>query len=338
MSRYAALVSYLSTKPREMSEVRLTFAEIEGIIGHPLPPSASQHWYWHGRGYRVHVDLLAEAGWSAHLDPKGKTVGFRRDTGVLSRGPLTTPIRESLEAQAPLAADREERIRDLTENLRRYVEAFTARQRDPSTAVFAGRKVSVHKRTLQRLRAIGLDEVLSGRETEFFRLLYDTLDAWGMNSRAAVLVDFGEFRDSILSNAAAIRELQDISLRDLDETSSPGVARHLLRLMYSLSVSGSRTKMVAFSKALHHMLPNLVPPMDRQYTVRFFLGPTRKTGDIDRHFPDIYRWCAVIAAANREVLPGLVGGCDDLTSNVFDTSETKLIDNAIVEYVKSNWG
>jgi hypothetical protein len=39
-----------------------------------------------------------------------------------------------------------------------------------------------------------------------------------------------------------------------------------------IKVSTSRTQIVAGSKFLHHVLPDLVPPIDRRYTFRFFTG------------------------------------------------------------------
>jgi hypothetical protein len=41
-------------------------------------------------------------------------------------------------------------------------------------------------------------------------------------------------------------------------------------LYQALDVSESGATVVANSKALHHLLPRLVPPVDRQYTLRFF--------------------------------------------------------------------
>ncbi len=340
MSKFTPLIENLSARPKDLREVRLTFAEIEKVIGQPLPGSAAEHWYWHGRGYRPHVDLLADAGWSAHLDPKAKTVGFRRLDGD-TVSPVWQPVLRSAAGSSVGLTGRDDRVRDLTQNLRCYVEAFTRRQQEPNDAVFTGPSVYFHKRTLQRLACVGLDQILSGRETEFFELLYATLVSWGMyrmGPGGAKLVGFDRFRSSILDNAGAVRELRDLSLSGLDDKPAVDVAAHLVSLMDALSVSRSKTRMVACSKTLHHLLPKLVPPMDREYTLWFFYAPTNKTNAIDKCFPDVYRWCAAIAAANRDHIEGLVGGCDDLASDVFNTSETKLIDNAIVEYVLSKLG
>jgi len=67
-------------------------------------------------------------------------------------------------------------------------------------------------------------------------------------------------------------------------------------------VSTSRTQIVASSKFLHHLLPDLIPPIDRQYTFAFLTGQKTVTSNraafldsvkradtqsgIDRMFPE----------------------------------------------------
>jgi len=332
MSKLAGLVEYLAALPSDRHEVRLSFAQMDGLIHDPLPAYAAQHQYWHGP--RPHVDALRRAGWSAHLDPKAREVSFRRTGGSIARTVRSTAVEATLGARV-CTVNRGERIRDLMQNLPEYVAAFGQRQSSRETAVFTTEQVRCHKVTLQRLDAVGLRGVLSRRETEFYELLYATLKAWGMHKRKAKLVALDELRSSMLSNADALTELQGLNLRDLDASAADAVARQLANLMQCIKVSGTGTKMVAFTKALHHLLPGLVPPMDREYTMWFFYYPVDKTSPIDGHFPDVYRWCASIASANRDVIPGLVSGFGDLTSGVFDTGEAKLVDNAIIEYVTS---
>jgi hypothetical protein len=53
------------------------------------------------------------------------------------------------------------------------------------------------------------------------------------------------------------------------------LAPKLWDIVAHLKVSTSETQIVAGSKALHHALPDLVPPIDRQCTFRFFIGQKR---------------------------------------------------------------
>ena len=42
----------------------------------------------------------------------------------------------------------------------------------------------------------------------------------------------------------------------------------------TLDINDNYTKAVVDSKALHHLLPDLIPPMNRAYTGRFFACPS----------------------------------------------------------------
>ncbi len=74
-TKYGPLVAYLATQ-RE-SPVECTFAEIEGIIGFPLPRTArTVAGFWTDQR-RMHVRAWEEAGWRARLDFPNRQVIFR---------------------------------------------------------------------------------------------------------------------------------------------------------------------------------------------------------------------------------------------------------------------
>jgi hypothetical protein len=79
-SRYAPLVAYIAACPS--APVRLTFAEIEAILGRPLAVSAqvAPHFWRDAHTQRFVADLRA-LGWEAHLDIRGRAVEFRRPGG-----------------------------------------------------------------------------------------------------------------------------------------------------------------------------------------------------------------------------------------------------------------
>ena len=91
------------------------------------------------------------------------------------------------------------------------------------------------------------------------------------------------------------------------------------------------TLLVANSKALHHLLPGLVPPIDRNYTLRFFVGR-----------PHIYRgWDAellflAIYPLFHEIAVRCAGEIHELLAKPLEgmnTSVTKVIDNAILGFM-----
>jgi hypothetical protein len=100
------------------------------------------------------------------------------------------------------------------------------------------------------------------------------------------------------------------------------VGATLARLAQSLEIVRNNARIVPGSKALHHLLPELVVPIDRAYTQRFFdwANPTFQSFP-ERCFRQAFTAFARIA---RETQPQQYEGSG------WYTSRTKVIDNAIV--------
>jgi len=78
-TKYRPIIAYLAAQ--RGSEVTCTFAQIEGIVGFPLPRTArTVTGFWTDR-LRPHVRAWKQAGWQAHLDFPNRRVIFRRDAG-----------------------------------------------------------------------------------------------------------------------------------------------------------------------------------------------------------------------------------------------------------------
>ena len=77
-NRYSALAEYL--KRRSGGLVRLSFGEIEKIIGGPLPQSAREHRaWWANDKFHSQGKAWLSAGWvSEDLDLEGKEISFSR--------------------------------------------------------------------------------------------------------------------------------------------------------------------------------------------------------------------------------------------------------------------
>lgn len=113
---------------------------------------------------------------------------------------------------------------------------------------------------------------LSKRHLE---LIYATLTSWGMHRMGdpkitkTKLVDFDEFSNSILRHERFFNTWNSTSIDKLNEYDYSSFLDDLEEIFIDMSISVSNTIMVANSKTLCHILPNLLPPVDRQYTVRF---------------------------------------------------------------------
>jgi hypothetical protein len=121
------------------------------------------------------------------------------------------------------------------------------------------------------LRA-GRESFLSQRHVE---MLYATLASWGMHrmgdeTTKAKLTEWQTFSASLVDQASGLRQLLECDLLTMTEFDYSRTVR-LLRPFYErLELSISDATVVVNSKAFHHLFPAFIPPIDRQYTVRFF--------------------------------------------------------------------
>ncbi len=181
-------------------------------------------------------------------------------------------------------------------------------------------QLQYHVETIRARRRLGSVKAALADET-FQRSLYRTLQAWGIGSRASTLRPFPEFVAALQAEAKTIEELDGLAIdqRNLDVNT---VGNTLARLVQSLGIVGNKARIVPGSKALHHLLPELVVPIDRGYTQRFFewANPTLQNST-ERCFREAFTAFAKIA---REANPVQYVGSG------WYTSRTKVIDNAIV--------
>jgi len=82
-SRYAPLAIWLQSQPSSRDRARLTFEDIEKIIGEVLPPSAHQHRaWWANDTSHVHAKQWLDAGWRvAQVSAAEQRVVFARIAG-----------------------------------------------------------------------------------------------------------------------------------------------------------------------------------------------------------------------------------------------------------------
>lgn len=71
-----------------------------------------------------------------------------------------------------------------------------------------------------------------------------------------------------------IAKLWNLYITSIDEADVDNIGRQLWDIIVALRSSTSNSRLVSGSKTLHHVLPALMPPIDREYTFRFFTGQT----------------------------------------------------------------
>lgn len=158
-------------------------------------------------------------------------------------------------------------------------------------------------------------------DSHFLDALHQTLRAWGIGSRGSRLLPVRDFAESLEKNEAEIAALDTVSL-DSPSLDVVDIGPRVWRLIKSLRLVNNKAALVPATKALHHLLPRLVVPMDRAYTRPFFgwHGPefqNRQAQCFEHAFGAFHR---VALAAN----PAQYVGAG------WNTSVSKVIDNAVV--------
>lgn len=123
------------------------------------------------------------------------------------------------------------------------------------------------------------------------------------------------------AKAAPIEELNGLAI-DQPTLEVSTVGNTLARLAQSLDIVDNKARIVPGSKALHHLLPELVVPIDRAYTQQFFqwANPTLQNSP-ERCFKEAFHAFARIATGANPA---------QYVGEGWYTSRTKVIDNAIV--------
>lgn len=209
------------------------------------------------------------------------------------------------------------RIEELTADFEHYLEVF-----DQNTPFTRSGQFECHSRTIRRRRELGTVEA-AVLDAAFTQSLWDTLRAWGIGSRASRLIPLDAFRQALVKELPGLKALEALSIdsADLDDEK---VALEVWLLIERLGIVENDTPVVSGTKALHHLLPELVVPMGRAYTQQFFAWHNPDFQYQQRSvFLQAFRTFASIA---RAVTPGRHVGAG------WRTSRTKVIDNALVGY------
>lgn len=180
-----------------------------------------------------------------------------------------------------------------------------------------------HRETLALRRSFA-SAAQSLDDDDFLQSLYRTLAVWGIGSRGSNLIAYPQFSDAIRRNRAGITALDGPRI-DHPQLNSPAVADELWKLTVSLGIVRNNAILVPCSKALHHILPELVVPIDRKYTGRFFsFHSPYFQYDQERTFREAFRYLRQVATAVD---------LDQYVRSGWNTSRTKVLDNAIVGFL-----
>lgn len=207
---------------------------------------------------------------------------------------------------------------------------------------FGGPCVYFHRECL----IAGQNEFLSDRHIE---MLYATLTAWGMHRMGSAevgktkLTDWDTFRTSLTAQTDALRKFRNCRLLNMSCEEYSDAIVSLETHYAALNLSISDATIVVNSKALHHLFPEFIPPIDRQYTIRFFQDSPDRWFDRKGKFRAIqlpagraaqfrlfHSICMEIKRLSEIVDPTLLHE----QRNRYGVPPPKALDNALVNYVR----
>lgn len=209
-------------------------------------------------------------------------------------------------------------------------------------ALFGGPCVYFHDECLRA----GRDAFLSVRHIE---MLYATLTAWGMHrmgdaeTTKTKLTEWRQFHGSIFAQSSGLEQFRACSFLNMSETDYSDAVLQLRPYYQALELSVSEATIVVNSKAFYHLFPEFVPPIDRQYTIRFFTQVPERWRDakgkfriislppgIGAQFDLFHKTCVDIKRLADRVDPALL----ENERRLHGVMAPKALDNAIVNYIR----
>lgn len=249
-------------------------------------------------------------------DPRGDDSDLADSLADFSR---SRSANRSPRSPTPGRTEVRRRLDSLIDGFDQCVETY-----DRSVPFTRSGQYEFHRRTIDRRTTVGSVEA-AVQDEQFLELLYETLKCWGIGKRASRLVPFTEFRSTLESHMAQLAELEPLAIESLT-TSDQSTITAIDFLISDLHVVDNLARIVAGTKTLHHLLPNLVPPMDRAWTGAFFgwstLDPQNNQTVIFREAFSAFVEIAGVTHPSRFVGAG------------WRTSSTKVLDNALIGYGK----
>jgi hypothetical protein len=279
-SQYARLTPYLAKSGKAI--VELSFAEIERILGKALPPSARSHPAWWANSGHYQAGFWTSAGYRVQRpDLRNGIIRFVRSGDSQAREASREEVPILMQGEASLFSQWrnwrskwpvEKHLDALDKNFHGYLEKCAERR------IFSGPSTYFYAQTIELVRSVNSLAALASAKI-FHELVYATLTSWGMHrmgeSVTAKLTEFHVFSAALKKIVESVGDLAGRSIVDLSDAEADLITSRLCRVVEKPGITASDAPLVANSKTLHFILPDLVPPMDRSYTGRFFFGPNK---------------------------------------------------------------
>jgi len=212
----------------------------------------------------------------------------------------------------------QEKIDNILTNAEKYHLAYYAAE------TFRGPSLYFHQRALESQHSPDF--------TQHLEYIYATLASWGMHRMGkggSKMQSFETFKNTVVPLQSKVQEAQEFDCRAMTEINWL-VLEHIFR---SIKVMASGTTLVGNSKVMAHLLPDIVPPIDREYTLFYLKGNKNIKND------PTYEWALMreiiedffIPVARDSRLTSLAEDwMSDRETYPWDTSILKIIDNLVI--------
>jgi hypothetical protein len=191
-------------------------------------------------------------------------------------------------------------------------------------ATFAGPSLYFHLRSLEAAYANDFEHVVE--------YLYALLTSWGMHRMGpggSKMREFEGFKESLKRVWPITLELRHKMPSDLEEEDWS----NLRKAFCELHCMDSGTSLVANSKVMAHLLPKLIPPVDRQYTLKFLFKHGRINNGIELEWRRLEEILIgfFYPIANSIVFQDRAAEWLTRTDQFkWDTSALKIVDNLVI--------
>ncbi len=217
-----------------------------------------------------------------------------------------------------------DKIRDILENKDQYHTAFYRAN------TFTGPSLYFHRLALKLRRDSDRQRYLDS--------IYATLASWGMHrmgpggSKMADMALFKASVDALWEDITAASSISYHSISEADWTL-------LKKIFDGIRIMQSETRLVGNSKVMAHLVPNIIPPIDRAYTLKFLKGNTMIKNDVQHEWAtmrNIISEFFIPVAKDSGFQTRAQAWINDLQTYPWDTSEFKVIDNLLIGAGKTN--
>ena len=218
----------------------------------------------------------------------------------------------------------QQKISDILANVHQYHSAYY------SAKTFGGPSLYFHRRSL--------DSRDSAKSTVFLEYIYATLASWGMHRMGmggSKMQAFAIFKESIEQLREKIKEARKIEYSKITDDNWKLVED----VFKGIKIMASGTSIVGNSKVMAHLIPNIVPPIDREYTLKYLRGNTNIMNGLDVEWSlmkgILSEFFIPIAKDNKLVTQAKIW-IDNQEKYPWDTSIFKVIDNLLIGAMQIN--